>query len=85
VVDDYQDWRRLVSESLQQTGDFEVVKQVCDGLEAVQQAEELQPDLILLDIGLPNLNGLEGCTSNLKRLREFQNPLRDRESVHRYC
>jgi len=30
-----------------------------DGLEAVQKAKELQPDLILLDIGLPSLNGIE--------------------------
>jgi DNA-binding NarL/FixJ family response regulator len=61
VVDDYQDWRRFVSETLQQTGDFDIVHQACDGLEAVQRAEELQPDLILLDIGLPNLNGLEAA------------------------
>lgn len=32
---------------------------MCDGLEAVQKAEELRPDLILLDIGLPTLNGIE--------------------------
>lgn len=32
-----------------------------DGLEAVQKAEELQPDLILLDIGLPTLSGIEAA------------------------
>lgn len=34
---------------------------MCDGLEAVHLAKELQPDLILLDIGLPTLNGLEAA------------------------
>jgi len=37
----------------------QVVAEASDGLEAVQRAEELKPDLILLDIGLPNLNGIE--------------------------
>src|SRR4030095_8425698 len=37
------------------------MKEVCDGAEAVQQAQELQPDLILLDIGLPTLNGIEAA------------------------
>jgi DNA-binding NarL/FixJ family response regulator len=39
---------------------------VADGLEAVQQAQELQPDLILLDIGLPTLHGIEAA----RRIRE---------------
>jgi DNA-binding NarL/FixJ family response regulator len=38
---------------------LEVVCELADGLAAVQKAEELNPDLILLDIGLPGLNGLE--------------------------
>jgi DNA-binding NarL/FixJ family response regulator len=38
--------------------DLLVIAESSDGLEAVQKAEELQPDLILLDVGLPNLNGL---------------------------
>jgi len=41
--------------------EFRIVAAVGDGLEAVQKAEELQPDLIVLDIGLPNLNGLEAA------------------------
>jgi DNA-binding NarL/FixJ family response regulator len=39
-----------------------VVAEVGDGLEAVQKAKELKPDLILLDVGLPNLNGLEAAS-----------------------
>jgi DNA-binding NarL/FixJ family response regulator len=66
VVDDYPAWRHFVATALQKTGDFQVVWEACDGTEAVQQAEELQPDLILLDIGLPTLNGLEAA----RRIRE---------------
>jgi len=61
VVDDYQDWRRFVASTLQKTGEFEIIQQACDGVEAVQQAKELRPDLILLDIGLPTLNVLEAA------------------------
>jgi DNA-binding NarL/FixJ family response regulator len=39
----------------------EVVGQASDGLQAVRQAEKLQPDLILLDLGLPILNGMEAA------------------------
>lgn len=40
---------------------MQIVAEVSDGLEAIQQAEELKPDLILLDIGLPTLNGIEAA------------------------
>jgi DNA-binding NarL/FixJ family response regulator len=61
VVDDYEPWRRLVQTTLQKQPELEVVGNVSDGLEAVQQAERLQPDIILLDIGLPTLNGIEAA------------------------
>ena len=59
VVDDYEPWHGFVSTLLGKHPDLKIIGQVFDGLEAVQQAEQLQPDLILLDIGLPTLNGIE--------------------------
>ena len=59
VVDDYEPWRHFVSEALQRQPELQIVGEVSDGLEAVQKAQELKPDLILLDIGLPFLNGIE--------------------------
>jgi GntR family transcriptional regulator len=66
VVDDFEDFRRLVGLLLQQRAGFQIIE-AANGLEAVQKAEQLQPDLILLDIGLPDLNGLEVA----KRVREL--------------
>ena len=59
VVDDYEPWRRFVSTTLQKQPELQIIGEAVDGLEAVQKAEELQPDLIVLDIGLPTLNGIE--------------------------
>ena len=46
-------------EKLRENHNLHVIGVASDGLEAVQKAEELQPDLILLDMGLPSLNGIE--------------------------
>ena len=59
VVDDYEPFRRVVCSRLESRPDFEVIGEASDGLEAVEKAQVLKPDLILLDIGLPSLNGLE--------------------------
>jgi len=61
VVDDYSPWRNFASGTLQKQSDFKIVDEAADGLEAVKKAQELQPDLILLDIGLPTLNGIEAA------------------------
>jgi DNA-binding NarL/FixJ family response regulator len=59
VVEDHEPFARLICSMLEQMSDLQVVGQASDGLQAVQIAEELQPDLIVLDIGLPTLNGME--------------------------
>ena len=58
VVDDFEPFRRFACSLLKQTRLFQVAE-TFDGLEAVQNARELGPDLILLDIGLPRLDGIE--------------------------
>ena len=52
---------RFISSILQAHVECESVGEAPDGLEAVRLAEELQPDLILLDVGLPGLNGIEAA------------------------
>ena len=61
VVDDYEGWRRQSCILLQARPELVVICEASDGSEAVQRAEELKPDLILLDIGLPKLNGIEAA------------------------
>ena len=60
-MEDFEPYRRFVTTTLKQMQDLRVICEVSDGLEAVQKAKELQPDLIVLDIGLPRLNGIEAA------------------------
>lgn len=62
AVDDFEPWRCFVSSALHQQLDLQAFLEVSDGLEAVHKAENLRPDLILLDIGLPTLNGIEAAS-----------------------
>jgi DNA-binding NarL/FixJ family response regulator len=61
VVDDYEPFRRFACATLEPRPELRVIGEAADGLQAIQKAEELQPDLILLDIGLPTLNGIEAA------------------------
>ena len=58
VADDNEPWRRWVCSVLETQERLRVVAEASDGLDAVEKAGQLTPDLILLDIGLPNLNGI---------------------------
>lgn len=61
VVDDFEQWRRVVRTVLEAKLGVQVLEEASDGLEAVQKAQDLQPDLVVLDIGLPTLNGIEAA------------------------
>ena len=61
VVEDFAPFRQFIHSTLAERPDLQVICEVADGLEAVQKAEVLKPDLILLDIGLPILNGIEAA------------------------
>lgn len=61
LVDDYQPWRSCMLSSLQKWPGMQVVGEASDGHEAVQKSRQLQPDLIVLDIGLPKINGIEAA------------------------
>ena len=67
VVDDYEPFRRFICSTLRKRPALQIVGETSDGLEAVHKAEELQPDLIVLDIGLPTLNGIEAA----RRIRKL--------------
>jgi DNA-binding NarL/FixJ family response regulator len=67
VVDDHEPFRRFIRSTLGKRPELQIVGEFSDGLEAVRKAEELQPDLILLDIGLPRLNGIEAA-QRIRRL-----------------
>ncbi|HST09459.1 MAG TPA: response regulator transcription factor [Terriglobales bacterium] len=61
IVDDYEPWRRFILSRFLKWPQLQVVGEACDGREAVQKSQQLKPDLILLDIGLPTMNGIEAA------------------------
>jgi len=61
VVDDFELWHTFVHMRLEDEPNLHVIGVSTDGLDAVRKAQELRPDLILLDISLPKLNGLEAA------------------------
>ena len=61
VVDDFGQWRSLLRLQLEANSGFEVVAEAANGWEAIAKAAQLHPDVVLLDIGMPLLNGLEAA------------------------
>src|SRR5262249_48651220 len=61
VVDDFEPWRRHVRSAFDQHARFLIVGEAIDGLDAIREARALRPDLILLDVSMPSMNGLEAA------------------------
>jgi DNA-binding NarL/FixJ family response regulator len=68
IVDDHDGFRRVARAMLEPAG-YEVVGEAADGESALHLAKDLDPDLVLLDIVLPDVDGFEVC----RRLREREN------------
>lgn len=58
VVDDFELWRRHIIGELRKRADWIIVAEASDGPEALEKFEELTPELVLLDVGLPTMDGI---------------------------
>jgi DNA-binding NarL/FixJ family response regulator len=67
VVDDFEPWRRSIISFIEEDPAFQVISEAADGAEGVRMCWELQPDLVILDVGLPKVNGLEAA----RQIREI--------------
>jgi len=67
IADDHELVRKGLRSLLQEHPGWEVCGEAADGLETVRKAEELLPDLIALDVAMPNLNGLEAARIVLQK------------------
>ncbi len=61
LVDDFEPFRQFVIATIKEQPELQVICEASDGLVAIQKARRLQPQLVLLDIGIPTLNGIEAA------------------------
>jgi len=66
IADDSAEWRVRIRSMLKTRSEWQVIGEARDGLEAVHKTTELCPDIVLLDIGMPVLNGIEAA----RRIRQ---------------
>jgi DNA-binding NarL/FixJ family response regulator len=59
IVDDFAPWRAAAASILKRQPEFQVIAEAVDGLEAIERAIKLSPDIILMDISMPGINGIE--------------------------
>jgi DNA-binding response OmpR family regulator len=81
VVEDLTQFRHLICTELQRRAEFEIFEEA-DGLEGVQKAVDLQPDLVLLDIGLPKLHGFE-VAKQIRTLAPSDHPILEGPAAER--
>jgi DNA-binding NarL/FixJ family response regulator len=67
IADDHGIVRKGLRLQLEQESSFEVVGEATEGREAVRMAEELVPDVVIMDIAMPNLNGIQATTQLIKK------------------
>jgi DNA-binding NarL/FixJ family response regulator len=67
IADDHGIVRKGLRLQLEQHSTFEVVGEATEGREAVRMAEELSPDVVIMDIAMPNLNGIQATTQVVKK------------------
>lgn len=68
LVDDQALWRRFVAKSLERKSGIDIVGEAGSGCSGLQKAIDLQPDVVFLDIGLSDLNGIDVARGILERL-----------------
>ena len=61
IADDFEPWRAQVRSLLQEQPEWEIVCEVSDGSEAVEKAAELQPDVVILDVAMSRMSGIEAA------------------------
>ena len=67
LVDDHEQFRRIARNTLESEGDFQVIAEGEDGTDAVRLMDELSPDLIVMDVQMPTMNGFEAARIILER------------------
>jgi DNA-binding NarL/FixJ family response regulator len=72
VVDDHEFVRAGIRFVIEQSGDYRVCGEAADGRVAIEETRRLRPDLVILDTGLPLLNGLEAARQILSRFPQQQ-------------